>query len=190
MADASDLNPAFAVVALIGAAVIALAAGCGGQRSDAANDKGDSETVTVTIDGQEITRTYPTMKVQIGEHTFVMKLALDNATRAQGLGGMTKKQIGDGMLFVFPGAAHQSFWMKGCIEDVDIAFVSPAGRITAIHRMKAQPLDTPESQLRRYPSAFAALAALEFNAGTLDKLKLKPGDKVVLPLESLKQRAR
>jgi len=64
-----------------------------------------------------------------------------------------------GMLFVFPAAQIQSFWMRNTFIPLDIAFISSEGIIVDIQHMK--PVD--ESVL--YTSSAPALYALEVNAG-------------------------
>ena len=94
------------------------------------------------------------------------------------------------MLFVFPEAAPRSFVMRRCLVPIDIAFLGPTGRVVATHEMQVEPYDTPEGELRRYSSGWPALAAVEFQAGTLREIGLEPGQKLDLPLDDLKARAR
>jgi len=73
---------------------------------------------------------------------------------------------------------------------IDIIFAKEDGTITAMYEMKVEPYDTPERDLRRYPSNDEILFALEFKAGTLAKLGLKLGDTLDLPSPDLKARAK
>lgn len=45
----------------------------------------------------------------------------------------------EGMVFIYPGAQRQSYWMKDTPEPLDIAFVDPEGSIVEIYPML--PLD-------------------------------------------------
>lgn len=138
--------------------------------------------------------------VVIQGETFKLELALTQPARNHGLMGRTSLEPDGGMLFVFPEASYQSFWMKDCLIDIDLIFLDPRGRITALHSMKAIPprRDTEsefeyEDRARRessYGSSFPAQFAIELKAGTLDRLDLKVQDKIELDLQRLKDRAR
>jgi uncharacterized membrane protein (UPF0127 family) len=58
-----------------------------------------------------------------------------------------------------------------------------------MHKMSTVPYDTPESQLEPYSSGWPAQFAIELRAGSIDRLQLKIGQKIELPLASLKARA-
>lgn len=154
-------------IGLIGLMSLAIIACDGTSRAD------DAASQSVTIHGD----------------TFELELALDFASRKQGLSGRESIPADGGMLFVFPNAEHRSFWMYECLVPIDIVFLGPGGRIVAMHRMKVEPPDTPEDDLKRYPSKYPAQFALEFAGGTLDRLGLREGEKIDLPLAELKRRA-
>jgi uncharacterized membrane protein (UPF0127 family) len=101
------------------------------------------------------------------------------------------------MLFIFPQPNLQSFWMEDCLIDIDIIFLDTQGRIVAMHKMKkAEPRQPGESQeqyearLPKYSSKQRAQFAIELQAGSLDKLGLKNGEKITLDLPRLKRLAR
>lgn len=131
--------------------------------------------------------------VEIKGHRFVLEVAKDDHARAQGL--MHRESIPEygGMLFIFPEAALRAFWMGNCKIDIDIIFLDARGIITATHRMKKEgpPLEGEsdieyELRLPRYPSRMPAQFAIELRAGWLDKLDLKPEDRIELDLTRLK----
>lgn len=107
-----------------------------------------------------------------GRITFTMQVAADEASREIGL--MFVKRMGDhdGMIFDFPRAGEQAFWMHGTVIPLDILYVAPDGRVLSIAK-RAKPFD--ETPL---PSRGSARAVLEINAGLADKLGIQPGDKV------------
>jgi uncharacterized protein len=93
--------------------------------------------------------------------------------------------------------------MRDCLVDIDIIYLDPSGRIVAMHEMKVEPPRGPgegetgdltnrayEERLRRYSSRFPAQFAIEIKGGSLPTMKLREGDKVDLPLDALKARAR
>jgi uncharacterized membrane protein (UPF0127 family) len=156
--------------------VVALLAGCSDVRSD---------------DGLE--------RITIGNETFNMEVAADFESREQGLMHRSEVPADGGMIFIFPDSALRSFWMAYCLVDIDIVYLDAQGRVTAMHRMKAQPPKREEesdiayhARMRwpPYPSKYPAQFALEFRSGTLDRLDLKVEDKIPLDLPRLKAMAR
>lgn len=128
--------------------------------------------------------------IQINGQTFQMELALTPKARMHGLS--ERKDIADdaGMIFVLPRPEVVNFVMRKCLFPIDIAYLNDQGRIIAMHEMQMQPYDTPERDLKAYPSQGPAQFALEFKGGTIQKLNLKLDQQIDLPLEELKSRAR
>ncbi len=131
-----------------------------------------------------------TIDVTLGGERFTLELALDDAQRYQGLSDRDRIAPDGGMLFVFPQSAPRAFVMRRCLVPIDIIFLSHNGLIVAMHRMTVEPYDTSEGQLRRYASQWPAQFAIELAGGTLDRLNLQVSQRVELPYESLRQRAR
>jgi uncharacterized membrane protein (UPF0127 family) len=136
-------------------------------------------------------------RVTIAGETFRLDPAVDTKTRTRGLGGREKLDDHGGMLFVFPDSRRRSFWMKGCLIDIDILFLDDRGRITAVHKMKKEQLRGEDEsvyayewRLRLYPSMRPARFAIELEAGSIDRLKLKPGQTIELDLPRLRKMAR
>lgn len=137
-------------------------------------------------------------RVTIGDRTFMLEIAADDATRFKGLTGRTEIAEDGGMLFVFPTASVRKFVMRDCLVPIDIVFIDPTGRVTATHQMDVFPRFEGESDLayeRRlsensYSSRFAAQFAMEFAGGTLDALSIQPGQTIDLDVERLKALAR
>ncbi|MHC5003179.1 MAG: DUF192 domain-containing protein [Planctomycetota bacterium] len=155
-------------------AAVTLLAGCGG---GAAGDRRE----TVTIDGRE----------------FHLELAITDESRTRGLMGVEQLAADEGMLFVFPRAQIRSFWMVNCLIDIDIMFLDPQGRVTAIHQMKAEPPKADnetqaayEARLDHYWSNFPAQFAIELQGGMLDEIDVSVEDKIALDLDRLKKMAR
>ena len=100
-------------------------------------------------------------------------------------------------MFAFPDAELHNFWMRRCIMDIDIAFISPLGIVTAVHTMKAEELQRPDeteaayfARLKRYPSFAPAQFALEVAPGALDSLGVKRGSRIEFDRDLLKRFAR
>jgi uncharacterized protein len=143
-------------------------------------------------------------RVRLDGRTFRLEIADTYDKRVKGLSERTEIPETGGMLFVFPRdqVRVQGFVMRDCPIPIDIIFLDPSGRIVAMHEMKpeaprgpdegkpGEPNQKYEDRLKRYSSRYPAQFAIEIKGGTLPRLKLKEGDKVDLPLESLKARAR
>ena len=131
-----------------------------------------------------------TIDVVIGGERFRLELALDKSSRFQGLSDRPSLDADAGMLFVFPSPKKSAFVMRRCHFPIDLLQLGPGGRIDRMHRMAVEPHDRKEKDLRRYTSDGRIQFAIEFAGGTLDRLGLKPGQKIDLPFEALKRRAR
>ena len=127
-----------------------------------------------------------TVAVQIGGQIFHLEVAATPKAHFQGLSDRPQLPPNGGMLFVFPEAAPRTFVMRRCLIPLDIVFLSPAQRIIAMHHMRLEPPGTPEDQLAYYTSQWPAQYALELPAGSIDKLGLREGQKIDLPLDELK----
>lgn len=145
-------------------------------------------------------RSGPQMEMVIikGE-TFHLEIAADETTRTRGL--MHRQSIPEdgGMLFIFPRAEYQSFWMGYCLFDIDIIYLDAQGRVTATHKMKKrdprqddETVAEYEQRVRRdsYPSYYPAQFVIELPGGWLDRLNLRVEDKIALDLPRLKAMAR
>lgn len=131
-----------------------------------------------------------TIDAVIGGERFRLELALDKPSRRQGLSDRDPLDADAGMLFVFPAPEKTAFVMRRCRFPIDLVQIGPGGRVDRVHRMAVEPYDRPERDLRRYSSDGRIQFAIEFADGTLDRLDLKPGQKIDLPFKALKRRAR
>ncbi len=132
--------------------------------------------------------------VKIDGEWFQLELALDGETRYKGLSGRDHIEPDGGMLFVFPKPNDQRFVMRDCLVPIDIIYLDPAGRITAMHHMPVEPPRDPETEpvtgvgatdkyeqrLKRYPSRYPAQFVIELAGGTLERLDLSEGELIDL----------
>jgi uncharacterized membrane protein (UPF0127 family) len=81
----------------------------------------------------------------------------------------------EGMTFLYRDDTRMSFWMKGTLLDLDIAFVAADGTILEIRTMQAGDTNTTSSVSER------ARFAVEMAAGWFARRGVKAGDKVDLP---------
>lgn len=119
---------------------------------------------------------------------FDVELASTIESRGRGMGGRKSFPAGTAMLFVNPGDRVRRYWMKNCLVDIDVAFIDRFGRITAMHRMPAEPPRRPrestasyQARLKGYPSRRPARYALEVPPGDLDRLGFRVGDVLPMP---------
>jgi uncharacterized membrane protein (UPF0127 family) len=114
------------------------------------------------------------IRLTIGGETFVVEVARTEEEKRTGL--MNRKSLGarEGMLFVYGGDQHLSFWMKNTSIPLTLAFLSKEGEILQIEQLK------PFS-LKAVMSERAARYALELPQGVLSELGVHVGDRVELP---------
>lgn len=108
-------------------------------------------------------------------HPFQIELATSSEQMAQGL--MFRRQMAPdaGMLFLHREERELSMWMKNTFIPLDMIFIAADGRITRIAQR------TVPQSLATISSEGVALAVLELNAGTAERLGIKPGDRVEHP---------
>ena len=131
--------------------------------------------------------------VVIAGQEFSLDLAMAPESRRRGLAGRTSLAPDEGMFFVFKDVETRSFWMYGCVMDIDIAFIDPIGYVTALHTMPAEPLrgdrETEiayEQRLAKYTSGYPAQFAIELAPGRFEELGVSIGDRLSIPTERLK----
>lgn len=113
----------------------------------------------------------PTIELSAGMHRIEAEVVSNAADRATGLMNRSSMPAHRGMLFVFPEADVQCFWMKNTLIPLSIAFLDDAGRIAQIAEMQPQSLDN-------HCSARPVRFALEMNAGWFQRRGIAPGAKI------------
>lgn len=116
-------------------------------------------------------QTLPEIVLEIRGYKLTAEVAANDQARATGLMHRRMMPESRGMLFVFPDAAPQSFWMMNTYIPLSIAFLDDNGTIINIADMK--PLTTDP-----HPSAKPAKYALETNQGWFARRGIRPGAKV------------
>lgn len=114
----------------------------------------------------------PQTSLSLGKHQLHVELALNEASREQGL--MNKKSLGDneGMLFVFPHPQPVSFWMKNTSLPLSIAYISSNGHILEIHDLE------PFNERSVFSSSSAIVYVLEVPRGWFEEHHVFAGDEV------------
>lgn len=107
-----------------------------------------------------------------GRLDYRVEIADDDAERQHGLMYRTSMPDMHGMLFIFPQAKPQAFWMRNTYMPLDIIYIGEDGRVVSI-AANARPFD--ETSL---PSEGPAIGVLEIYGGKAAELGIKPGDRV------------
>jgi hypothetical protein len=115
-----------------------------------------------------------TTTMQVGRSSFTLEIADTDPTRTRGLMRRDSMPRDHGMIFVFPDARPQAFWMKNTRIPLDIIYLDAGGKVVSCHTMKPYDLATT-------PSAAPAKYAIELNAGVVAETGVKPGDVLVVP---------
>lgn len=102
-----------------------------------------------------------------------LEFADNDEERAQGLMYRTEMEENQGMLFIFPYEARQSFFMKNTVIPLDMLFINSKLEIVTIHK------NTKPYSLESSASTAPAQYVLETIAGYTDKYNVQEGDKVI-----------
>jgi uncharacterized membrane protein (UPF0127 family) len=139
----------------------------------------------------------PREEIVIAGETFKLEIAADAPSRAKGLMGREEIDEHGGMLFIYRDVRRRSFWMKNCLVDIDLLYLGSKGRVVSCHKMKKE---TPrrkeeteaayEWRLKSYRSRRPAQFVIELKAGSIDRLKLEPGQTIELDYSRLRKMAR
>lgn len=113
----------------------------------------------------------PTIELAAGMFRIEAEVVSTPDDRATGLMNRPSLPPNHGMLFVFPEAGVQCFWMKNTLIPLSIAFIDDSGRIVRIAQMKAHSLD---NHCSGQPVRFA----LEMNAGWFKSRGLAEGSRI------------
>jgi uncharacterized membrane protein (UPF0127 family) len=113
----------------------------------------------------------------LGEsHEFVIELALTPAQQAQGLMFRREMAPDGGMLFYHRRDTVATMWMRNTFLPLDMLFVAADGRI--VHIVER----TVPQSLTTISAGKPVRAVLELNAGTVRRLAIRAGDRLVHPL--------
>jgi len=118
--------------------------------------------------------------VTLKNERFIVELA--ETSEKQALGLMFREQMPEdhGMLFLFPGEAMRSFWMKNTRIPLDIFYFDQELKLVSVSE-NTKPCRT--QRCPSYPSAGPAKYVLELNAGKAIELGVKTGDILELHLD-------
>lgn len=112
--------------------------------------------------------------VELRGERYVVEIADDDASRAQGLMFRDRLAPGHGMLFIHDVEEVQAFWMKNTRIPLDILYFDAQLRLVSMS--PRTPPCTAGNRCPLYPSAGPAQYTLEINAGEAARLGVQPGD--------------
>ena len=113
----------------------------------------------------------PRITIKAGMRRITAQVAVQPKEQAIGLMFRKTMPAHEGMIFAFPEARRQCFWMRNTLMPLSAAFLSEDGRIINIAEMQALS-DTPHC------SSKPAKYVLEMNKGWFKKAGLKAGDQL------------
>ena len=115
-------------------------------------------------------------KVCFKDYCFNVELVKKEQTRTQGLMFRENLDSDKGMLFIFEEEEKYSFWMKNTLLALDIIWINQDKQVVFI-KENAQPC--LEEECQRINPDKKAKYVLEINAGIVNKINLKIGDKLI-----------
>lgn len=113
--------------------------------------------------------------VELRGKPFTVEFATDEASREQGLMMRATLAADRGMLFVFPVAAPQAFWMKNTLIPLDILYFDTDRRLVSM-RLDVSPCKADPCPI--YPGDKPARYVLELSAGTAQRIGAQMGDEL------------
>lgn len=118
--------------------------------------------------------------VELKGQRFTVELAETQEKQALGLMFRDSLPPDHGMLFIFPGEARRSFWMKNTRIPLDILYFNSKLELVSMAQ-DARPCRTRNCP--GYPSEGLAQYVLELNSGKAAELGVTTGDLLELHLE-------
>ena len=126
-----------------------------------------------TKDGPLQTALHPTQTISFAATTLHVAIADTEASREQGLSGITSLASDEGMLFIFPKDGMYSFWMKDMLFSIDMLWISFDGHVVSI-----VPSVSPATYPHAFTSSTLARYVLEVPAGFAAEHKIGVGSKL------------
>ena len=147
------------------------------------------------------TKTPQTNKSQVcfNNYCFNVELAITLEEQKHGLMGREYLPINEGMLFIYGQKTVHTFWMKNMLIPLDIIWINENEEVIHIKK-NVQPCpkapETPQETSQKTsqetsqkapcpsftPDNLPSKFTHELNAGTVDKIGLKVGDKLTLKI--------
>lgn len=111
-----------------------------------------------------------TPKVQLGTGSFKVRLAMTDDQRAKGLGGVSKLDDSEGMLFVYEKDQLIRIWMKDMKIPIDVAWLDSERKVIHVEK-SLQPDSYPEAYGPYAPARYV----VELAEGAIDRHTIRVG---------------
>ena len=121
-------------------------------------------------------RTTLSIETAEGRHAFKIELALTPAQQSQGLMFRRRLAADAGMLFFHQRDTFATMWMRNTFVPLDMLFVAADGSI--VHIVER----TVPQSLTTISAGKPVRAVLEVTAGTVRRLAIRSGDRLIHPL--------
>jgi len=131
---------------------------------------------SVGADLQKFATSELTIMSATGPHRFKVELAETPEQMTQGLMFRTSLAPDAGMLFDYKEPTMATMWMRNTLIPLDMLFVDAQGRIVNIHERAVPQSDDVIA------AAEPVRAVIELNGGTVARLGIEPGDRVIHPI--------
>lgn len=120
------------------------------------------------------------LDITVGTTTIYAQVADTNNKRSLGLSFTESLAEKAGMLFLFDDVGQKNFWMKDMYFDLDIIWLDENKQVVGFFEKVSK--DTYNKNHPEYSRIFhspdTTKYVLEVNAGTIEKLRIKTGDKL------------
>lgn len=118
---------------------------------------------------------YPHASIVIAGETFDARVANTEALKERGLSGSLGLGIHEAMLFPYDKPSYPAFWMKDMLYSIDMLWVDASGTVVSFEKSVA-----PSTFPNTFSPKALSSAVVELPAGTLERLQVKEGDKVLI----------
>ncbi|MEY4731720.1 MAG: hypothetical protein RL681_666 [Candidatus Parcubacteria bacterium] len=122
---------------------------------------------------------YGQATVLLGGQEFRTDIADTADKQAIGLSGRPSLGQDEGMLFVFGGYASRTFWMPDMNFPIDIIWIKDDVVVGSAENAQPEP-GVSMFRLKRYSSPGPVDKVFEVSAGTVSRLGVKVGDRIVV----------
>jgi len=112
------------------------------------------------------------------EHEFTVEVASDDYQRARGLMFRDSLAADHGMLFDYKRDIQASMWMKNTLIPLDMLFIDRTGIVKNL-KERARPHSLEPISAKGF-----VRGVLELPGGTVSRLGIKPGDRILHPIFS------
>lgn len=116
----------------------------------------------------------------INDKKLKVEIADTKSKRSKGLGGRENLASDSGMLFIFPEKDKYPFWMKGLKFPLDFIYIREDKIVDFLSNIQPPSAGQTDESLSIYLPQEEVDKILEVAAGTIERLNIKVGDKILL----------